>query len=200
MKAFRAFHQRHPEALLITAWSTFWHWRDVYFAAGTDTVAALQGPDGQVDTAGWAIANGVPGDALIALGQVPNIAMPHVLREADVALFPNRCEGGTNLVAMECMACGIPTILSANTGHLDLLHRDGAAYRLERQGSASCEGYDTQDWGESDVEEIIEKLESVWRDREAARATGRQGAEFIAPMTWKRQTELLVRAIDPLLP
>jgi len=200
VKAFRAFRQRHPEALLLTAWSTAWTWRDVFMAAGTNTVPARQAADGSVDTAGWAIANGAPADALIALGRVPNIAMPHVVREADVALFPNRCEGGTNLVAMECMACGIPTILSANTGHLDLLRQDGAAYRLERQGPASCEGYETQDWGESDVEEIVEKLEAVWRDREAARATGRRGAEFIAPMTWDRQASLLLRAIEPLLP
>lgn len=200
VKAFRAFHQRHPEALLLTAWSTFWHWRDVFMAAGTGTVPAKQGADGLVDSAGWAIANGVPAEGLIALGKVPNIAMPHVLREADVGLFPNRCEGGTNLVAMECMACGIPTILSANTGHLDLLSRDNVAYRLDRQGPASCEGYETQDWGESDVEEIVEKLEAVWRDRKSARALGRRGADFIAPMTWERQAGLLLRAIEPLLP
>lgn len=199
VKAFQAFRQRHREALLLTAWSTPWRWRDAFMAAGTDTVAAAQAPDGSVDTAGWAIANGVPADALIALGKVPNIAMPHVMREADVALFPNRCEGGTNLVAMECMACGVPTILSANTGHLDLLQRDGAAYRLDRQGAAACEGYETTDWGESDVEEIVEKLEAVWRDREGSRAVGLQGAAFIAPMTWERQTRLLIRAIEPLL-
>jgi glycosyltransferase involved in cell wall biosynthesis len=200
VKAFRAFQQRHAEALLLTAWNTRWDWADPFMAAATDTVPAVQGEGGWVDTAGWAIANGVPAQALIALGRVPNIAMPHVVREADVALFPNRCEGGTNLVAMECMACGIPTILSANTGHLDLLVRDGAAYRLERQGAAACEGYETQDWGESDVEEILEKLEAVWQDRREAAAVGSRGAAFIAPLTWERQTALLLRAIDPLLP
>ena len=60
----------------------------------------------------------------------PNVGMPHVLHEADVALFPNRAEGGTNLVAMECLASGIPTILSANTGHLDLLRGDRIAHRV----------------------------------------------------------------------
>jgi hypothetical protein len=44
--------------------------------------------------------------------------MPQILREIDVAVVPNRFEGGTNLVAMECMACGMPVILSANTGYL----------------------------------------------------------------------------------
>jgi glycosyltransferase involved in cell wall biosynthesis len=200
VKAFRIFQQRHPEALLLTAWTTPWHWHDPFMAAGTNTVPASPDAEGWVDTAGWAIANGVPAQALIALGKVPNIAMPHVMREADVALFPNRCEGGTNLVAMECMACGIPTILSANTGHLDLLVRNDVAYRLDRQGPAACEGYDTRDWGESDVEEILENLETVWRDRQAATAVGQRGSAFIAPMTWERQTALLLRAIEPLLP
>jgi glycosyltransferase involved in cell wall biosynthesis len=200
VKAFRAFRERHEEALLLAAWSTPWEWRDQMMAAGTGTVPADRDADGSVDTAGWAIANGVPAHALIALGKVPNIAMPHVIREADVALFPNRCEGGTNLVAMECMACGIPTVLSANTGHLDLLQRPDAAYRLERQGPASCEGYETQDWGESDVEEIVEKLEAVWRDRDAAAAAGRRGAAFLATMTWERQVGRLLQAIEPLLP
>jgi glycosyltransferase involved in cell wall biosynthesis len=40
---------------------------------------------------------------------------------ADIAVFPNRAEGGTNLVAMECIASGIPTILNPETGQRDLL-------------------------------------------------------------------------------
>ena len=50
--------------------------------------------------------------------------MPEVLREVDVAVFPNRCEGGTNLVAMEALASGLTCILSKNTGHLDLIRAD----------------------------------------------------------------------------
>jgi glycosyltransferase involved in cell wall biosynthesis len=195
VKAFRAFRARHPEALLVTAWHTPWHWADPDMARLTGTVAAEPDATGHADTAAWAIANGVPADSLVALGAVPNIAMAHVLREADVGLFPNRCEGGTNLVAMECMACGVPVILSANTGHLDLL-RDGNAFALERQGTVA----DRDGWGESDVEEIIDTLETVWTDRHRAAETAERGAGFIAPMTWERQTERLLRAIDPLLP
>lgn len=199
VKAFRAFQQRHPEALLLTAWHTPWGWFDESLAPVTKTVPAMRAADGSVDTAMWALGNGVAADALVALADVPNIAMPHVIREADVALFPNRCEGGTNLVAMECMACGIPTILSANTGHLDLLPNDDVALRLVRQDAALSPMHDTRDWGESDVEEIVEKLEFVWRDRTAAAAIGRHGAAFIAPMTWRRQMNLLLQAIEPLV-
>lgn len=200
VRAFRAFQQRHPEALLLTAWHVSWAWRDKFMAGLTDTSEAPMAEDGvSVDTAAWAIVNGVPADALIALRAVPNIAMPFVVREADVAIFPNRCEGGTNLVAMECMACGIPTILSSNTGHLDLIERPGVAFALERQTPPVDGIYDTRDWGESDVEEMVEKLEAVWRDRAAAKAVAARGAAFMSAMTWERQTDLLLRAIDPLL-
>lgn len=198
--AFRVFQQRHKEALLITAWSTPWYWRDDGMAAATGTAPIEQAVDGTVDTARWALANGIPSDALIALGRTPNIALPHIVREADVALFPNRCEGGTNLPAMECMACGVPVILSANTGHMDLLVDDAVALRLSHQTQPVADGYDTQEWGESDVEEIIEALETVWRDRQAATAIGRRGADFISSMTWQRQTDRLLGVIEPFLP
>ena len=134
LAAFRAFHQRHPEALLVTAWHSPWSELAASAVGHPGIAPPPRAADGTPDVVGWAVANGIPEDAIVSAGLTPNIAMPHVVREADVALFPNRCEGGTNLVAMECLACGIPTILSANTGHLDLL-RHGIALPLERQGA-----------------------------------------------------------------
>lgn len=200
LKAFRLFHQRHPEALLITAWGNSWTWRDQNLAALSNTVPAEPTPDGRVDSTRWALDNGIPPDALISLGQTPNIAMPHVLREADVGLFPNRCEGGTNLVAMECMASGVPVILSANTGHLDLLQPGDVGLPLTRQSPVAWPDADVADWGESDLDEILSRLEEIWSDRAGAQALGQRGASFMATMTWERQTERLMRAILPLLP
>jgi glycosyltransferase involved in cell wall biosynthesis len=200
LAAFRAFHQRHREALLLTAWSSPWSELTADAAGHPGIIAPTVGPDGIPDVLGWAAANGIPADAVIALGPVPNIAMPHVIREADVALFPNRCEGGTNLVAMECMACGIPTILSANTGHLDLLNLGDVALRLDRQGGVCRSGTDTTDWGESDVEEMVERLEFVWRDRTAAAALGGRAARAMEKLSWRTQIALLLRAIEPVLP
>lgn len=197
LAAFRAFRQRHAEAMLVTAWHS--HWSDL--SATPAAVPGLSQPrlgaSGTPDVVGWAVANGIPADSIVDIGLTPNIAMPHVLREADVGLFPNRCEGGTNLVAMECMACGVPTILSANTGHQDLLAHDGGALPLRRQTEAVRDGIDTVGWGESDVEEIVETLELVWRDRERAAATGLRGAQQMARQTWRAQTDRLLDAIAP---
>jgi glycosyltransferase involved in cell wall biosynthesis len=198
LAAFRAFHQRHPEALLVTAWHSPWSELAARAVGHAGITPPRRAADGTPDVVGWAVANGIPEDAIVSAALTPNIAMPHVVREADVALFPNRCEGGTNLVAMECLACGIPTILSANTGHLDLLEHD-IALPLKRQGTPVSPHYETTDWGESDVEEMLEALERVWRDRDAAAAQGSRAARFMGGMLWADQIEALLRTIEPFV-
>jgi glycosyltransferase involved in cell wall biosynthesis len=124
---------------------------------------------------------------------VPNREMPAILREMDVAVFPNRCEGGTNLVAMECMACGLPVILSRNTGHLDLINGDNC-FVLERQ--LPLDGYgaglgDVPGWGESSVEELVETMERVFADRVDARRRGQRAADSMTRLTWKHTADRL---------
>ena len=191
---FRAFAERHPEALLLTAWNNPWP-----EGARTLEVNPAMAPvrfheNGRVDAAGWAVANGLREDQVMDLGAVPNAEMARILREVDAGLFPNRGEGGTNLVAMECMACGVPSILSANTGHLDVIG-PGACIPLTRQypihGAFGSDG-----WGESDVEEIVEALESLWADRERAAAIGRAGAALMAGLTWDRYADGVADLVD----
>jgi glycosyltransferase involved in cell wall biosynthesis len=114
--------------------------------------------------------------------------LPTVLREMDVALFTNRAEGGTNLVAMECMACGVPTILSRNTGHIDLIEDDNC-YPLNQQGELA--GFEAGSlgvpgWGESDVDEVVEALERVYAHRAEARERGLRGAADIGRYSWAK--------------
>jgi glycosyltransferase involved in cell wall biosynthesis len=194
VRAFRAFGQRHPDALLVTAW----HSPLPKLSETLNRISGLEPirfrADGRIDADGWTEANGIPAAQVLHLGAVPNAQMPRILREVDVALFPNRAEGGTNLVAMEAMACGVPTILSANTGHLDLIG-EGNCYALRRQNpveGAGCDG-----WGESDVDEIVETLELSYRDRTDARARGQRGAEMMAGHSWGRQLDALADLIVP---
>ena len=112
--------KKYPDALLIAAWGNVGH-------VGLKTIAAsphVQGaPDrGRIDSIGpWLEANGIPRANVFLLPCVVNRQLPHLMKQADVAVFASRCEGGTNLMAMETLACGVPTLISANTGHLDLL-------------------------------------------------------------------------------
>ena len=199
--AFKAFASRHPEALLVTAWHSPWPQVARSFATAKSKVAPVPFDErGAADVTAWAAANGVAPGQVVDLGGVPNMSMPGILREADVALFPNRAEGGTNLVAMECMACGVPTILSANTGHLDLIG-EARCIALSRQRPVppNDEMRGTEGWGESDVDEIVEALERVWRDRSGSAAIGTGGARFMAGLSWANQTRKLKEKLLPYL-
>jgi glycosyltransferase involved in cell wall biosynthesis len=116
----------------------------------------------------------------------------------DVAVFTNRSEGGTNLVAMEAMACGVPTILSANTGHLNLIGRD-TCFPLERQPPVSVTTpafRGTMLWGESDPEEVVAQLERAYDDRAEAARRGAEGAKLLAQLPWASQAAELLRQLD----
>jgi tetratricopeptide (TPR) repeat protein/glycosyltransferase involved in cell wall biosynthesis len=196
--AFKAFHARYPEALLLTAWHNTW----AKTMRGLEQTGYVEGlpqvaPDGRLAIVPWLATNGIPDTAAVDLGVVPNHLMGQILCEADVALFPSRCEGGTNLAAMESLACGIPTLLSANTGHLDLL-AGAESYALRSQRPVQAidlyQGY--EGWGESDVEEVIAALEAVYTNRSAAHQQGATAAQFMRDWTWDQQIQRLLAAID----
>jgi glycosyltransferase involved in cell wall biosynthesis len=198
--AFRAFHERHPEALLLTAWHNAW----TQLATDLDLAGHVRGAPslahGALQVKQWLVGNGIPEDATLDVGRQPNALMGSIVREADVAVFPNRGEGGTNLVAMECMAAGVPTIVSANTGHLDLVARGATPLAVQRQCPTPRRFFTaTEGWGETDVEELVEALESVWRDREAARVKAARGADAMRDWSWPRQVDRLVAALDPVI-
>jgi glycosyltransferase involved in cell wall biosynthesis len=193
LAAFRVFAERHKEALLVTAWHCPWAELARSLDASGLAVPMRFHPAGGVDVIGWAASNGIDADHILDLGAVPNREMPAILREMDVAVFPNRCEGGTNLVAMECMACGVPVVLSRNTGHLDLFDGDNC-FALQQQ--TPHEGYGAglgavPGWGESSVAEVVDTLERVFTDRAAAQRRGRLAADNMARLTWKRTAERL---------
>ncbi|MFC3070335.1 glycosyltransferase family 4 protein [Phenylobacterium soli] len=202
LAAFKIFAERHPEALLVSAWHSPWPQVARTLDASGLAAPVVFAADGRVDVAAWAEASGVPRTQVLDVGLTPNAAMPQILREMDVALFTNRCEGGTNLVAMEAMACGVPAILSRNTGHLDLIE-DGACYVLERQAAlpgAEAGVGGVAGWGESDVEEAVAALEAAYRDREDARRRGARGAQLLSRLTWAETARRMKAAALDLSP
>jgi glycosyltransferase involved in cell wall biosynthesis len=196
LRAFRRFAGRHPDALLMTAWGSPWPQGALNINGSSDLVPLQLTPEGRADTLGWTVANGIAPHQVMHFGPLPNARLPRILREADVALFPSRAEGGTNLAAMEAIACGVPTILSANTGHLDLIDV-GGCHPLRRQSPSP--GAEALGWYDSDIDEIVEALEMVYCDREAARAEGRLSASRMMELSWARQLDLLAETIRPYL-
>ncbi|KPF80919.1 hypothetical protein IP70_24885 [alpha proteobacterium AAP38] len=176
--AFRAFHQRHPDALLVTAWGNFWPGTALSLRESPVLAVAPEVTAEGVDETGWLRANGLPDGAFFNCGFLGRKMIAPVLHNCHLAIFPNRCEPGTNLVAMEAMACGVPVILSANTGHLDLIGED-RTYVLSRQSPVANDPEARRYWGESDVEELLETMEFAYQNRDDARARGKKGSDWV---------------------
>ncbi|MGL5080428.1 MAG: TIGR03032 family protein [Microcoleaceae cyanobacterium] len=195
--AFRAFQQRHSDALLVTAWYNHWP----QFMVGLEQAGHVVGvpqinSNGSLRLKEWLVRNGISAAAVVTLDALPNAQMPQFLREADVALFTNRAEGGTNLVAMESLACGIPTILSANTGHLDLLGEHCYGLHDQTLVESSALTFGTEGWGESAVDEVVEVLEQVYQNRSDANHRGQHGAEWMQRWSWKHQVQQLLQSLS----
>jgi glycosyltransferase involved in cell wall biosynthesis len=198
--AFRAFRQRHDDAVLVTSWHNAWPKAEgvrQIMASRIFDGANLLDAEGRINVRRWLSLNGVPEDSVIALPEIPNALLPPVIRECDVAIFPNRCEGGTNLVAMETLALGVPSLLSANTGHMDLLDRQiGFALVDQTPVPEASSNPDYDVWGESSVDEIVERLEAVYRNREAFREVALSHARLMEDLSWTRQIDRLMDHLD----
>ncbi|MEG4208026.1 tetratricopeptide repeat protein [Microcoleus sp. Pol7_A1] len=196
--AFKRFRAKHPEALLLTTWHNFWP-QYMLGIEQTGNVAGLPNinRDGSLGISQWLATNGLPIDSFIDIGLIPNHLAGQILREADCAVFTNRCEGGTNLVAMESMACGIPTILSANTGHLDLIYHN-ICYPLSNQGRVKPTAHfsGVEGWGESEVAEVVEALEQIYTNREESKSRGLAAANFMLNWTWEKQVKRFLDVIS----
>jgi glycosyltransferase involved in cell wall biosynthesis len=196
LAAFKIFNKRHPDTLLVTAWQNSWaesaksiaRSKHIKFAPEIDM-------QGSIAMTKWAIDNGLPDGSFVDLGWVSNARLPTILREANIALFPSRAEGGTNLAAMEAMACGIPCILSANTGHLDLIDIDNC-YPLT---DLKPDPVEPEIWSQANVEEIIVKLEQAYTNKEERRYRSEQGVKTMKKLSWERQIGKLIEAIEDLL-
>lgn len=188
VEAFRRFARRHPEARLVAAWLNPWP------ASAATMVRSPVRPfawgEGETfaeATARWLAAAGLGPERATLLPSLPHAACAEVYRGCTVGLFPNRCEGGTNLVLMEAMACGLPAIAAGSTGQADVVTQDNALplsklrpLVVERGGEVVAH------WTEPDVDEIVDRLEQAHADRELLGRLGRRAAADLAGWTWER--------------
>ena len=194
--AFRQFAKRHSDAVLATVWQNPW-------GVSPNDLGTAGHVDGdiEVDENGcqriekWAVQNGISSSQIVDFGKVPNTLMPDIYAQASVAVFGSRCEGGTNMVAMEAMASGVPCILSANTGHLDLITEDNCFPLFKQSPLTIQKTKETSHWRESDIEELVDALERVYHDREEAKTRGSNGARFMRDWTWEKRTRPLIERV-----
>jgi glycosyltransferase involved in cell wall biosynthesis len=200
IRAFREFAARHDDAVLVAAWHSPWPDWSAGFQANLRE-PLRQDAAGALQIRRWVSENGIEPHQFIELPLTANSLMPAVLREMDCALQVSRAEACTNLPAMEAMACGVPLIVSHNTGVLDLVDTDNCI-ALKSQGAVTGPpNIGTAGWGESTVEEIVEALEALYTDTHRRRRIGARGAAWILEhrRTWRDHATSLAAHLRTLL-
>jgi glycosyltransferase involved in cell wall biosynthesis len=196
IKAFKIFSERHPDALLVNSWFNFWE-------SSLNTMAVSPFIEFAFDTNDYFGSmqklyriNGIDPSRVITLPLKPPFQLPHVLKNTDVGLFPNRCEGGTNLMLMEYMACGKPVIATAGTGHADMVCEETAFPLIGNQSVSLREGDPTpyRGWIEPELDQILGLLEIAYDDQTLCRRKGEAAAEFLSRFTWQKAASKFYQA------
>jgi len=191
LRAFKVLQDRYKDVLLVNSW--FNHW-----AASMQTMTSSphirfnpKSGDYLAIMQQTMVDNGIDPERVITLPPYPNIMMTRIYRNTDIGVFPNRCEGGTNLVLMEYMACGKPVIGSYNSGHRDILtDRNSIPLRAMRPISVSHGGQPIAVWDEPQLDELIARLDWAYHHRTELRAIGAQAGMDMAGLTWERTARL----------
>jgi len=112
---------------------------------------------------------------------LPHAQVLEVMQQADVLVLPSLSEGCA-LVVLEALACGLPVIVTPNTGSLGFV-RDGQ----EGFVVPICQG-----------EAIAERLEFLGRNREVLAEMSRQAQATAAKNSWKNYRANWARAMGSL--
>lgn len=158
LRAVKVLQDRHADIDLVSLWYNPWTKHD-----------------------GGAEARAV-GVRMLTLPPRMEHDIPACMHATDIGLFPNRCEGGTNLFLMDYLACGKPVIANNSTGQSDVLE---PSYALMASGT-----------DDEVVEAMVSGVEFLYASRDARRRMGERAAAFMKLFSWERTARHFMAAIE----
>jgi len=184
--AMRVFMERHKDVWLSCSWHN--HWPVSLKTMEQSNLIDFKShdmpcPEIILETIR---RNGLDSERVLLHPLFDNARMPLVYAESDIGIFPNRCEGGNNLVMCEYMACGRTVIASNRTGHADVITPENAFCLTFYQPRTVLSGQNASGlWPEASYEELIELLEQAYLDRQTLVLKSRTAAHDMSLLSWK---------------
>ncbi len=191
--AFRELQDRYADMTLVASWFNFWPDSLQSMAMSPYLRWEWSGSDYEDQMNHLLEINGIRPERVKVLPLLTSEKLVEVYRATDLGVFPNRCEGGTNLVMMEYMACGKPVIASYTSGHRDIVTENNAYPLVDLE---SLEISDSEDklvarWEEPRVQDIVAMIEHVYHNRHAATIRGARAAVDLKRLTWRHAADVL---------
>lgn len=161
--AMRIFMQQHADVWLSCCWDNAWPNSLQTMQQSRLIDFAWQDIPCHVLLLETVQRNGLDPARVLLHPPFSNRRMQLIYTESDLGLFPNRCEGGNNMVMCEYMACGRAVVASNRSGHADVVNTGNAwALSRYREVEAMLGGIQTGRWQEAMVEEAAELLELAY--------------------------------------
>jgi len=197
LKAIKILQEKYSDIILINSWFNYWPELMASMRFSKHIKYNQNGKTWKEFMSNIYQINGIDESKVFTFPIIPNNKLRNLYLKSDIGLFPNRCEGGTNLVMMEYMACGKPVIASFNSGNKDILNENNSLRLMEMK---ECKIYDESnslvaDWSEPVIEEIIDKIEFAYHNREKVKAIGRSAAEEMKNFTWAKTADKVIETI-----
>lgn len=186
--AMRAFMQRHRDAYLVCSWINQWPFSIATMAYSSHIVFRSSNEECTTLLQRTLHENGIPLDRVYLAPLVDNSIIRQIYQQTDIGIFPNRCEGGNNMVMCEYMACDRTVIACDTTGHADVITGNNAFLLSESTPIvvSDPQGKPSGVWHEVSVDELVEQLECAYMNRELCRQKSAIAAEDMKKLTWDR--------------
>ena len=198
LRAVKVLQEKYRDILLVNMWFNKWPKTMEPMSLSPYIDFRIEGDSWEDMMNHLCAINGLDAERIHTFSLVPHWQLRSIYRLTDIGVFPNRCEGGTNLMLMEYMACAKPVIASYSTGHKDIL-TDENALLLKDITSFRMQGKDgdlVADWEEPSLDELIAQIEHAYHHRDEIRRIGSRGGEDLKEYTWSRTAERLLEIIS----
>jgi len=197
--AFRIFQQQvAPEAVLVTLWHTLYPELFQGLEAHGHVDMHLPVDSSPVELDAWLLRSGLPAHSFRNLPAMAERDLARTLDHVHAAVFTSRAESGTNLFATQTLGMGIPTLVSNNTGHTELVNLGvRLCYAVPQMAEVDWGHSQMQHWGETDVMEVVRQLANVYQEfQESTIADGRATSETIHNLfSWERCYESIAAVV-----
>lgn len=158
IRAMKEIQSMHTDIVLMASWHNIWS-NDHHYSEANDA-----------------------GVKIIGLPIVDHQMLSWYMNQTDVGVFPNRCEGGTNLVMMDYMACAKPVIANNGTGQKDV---------LDDRWSISSNLPDDEM-----VAFLVNSIEYLYRSRGEGKKLGIRARAAMHDFQWSRTASEIKGAIN----
>ncbi|MDD2898965.1 MAG: glycosyltransferase family 4 protein [Desulfuromonadaceae bacterium] len=184
--AMRVFMKRHQDAFLACSWVNQWPFSLATMAQSPHITFRPSDDDCLTILHRTLYDNGIPPERVYLAPLIDNSIIRQIYQQTDIGLFPNRCEGGNNMVMSEYMACGRTVIASAATGHADVITAQNA-FPLPTYSPILVKdsaGGPSAIWHETSVDEIIDQLEYAYQRKDICTQKGHVAADDMRHFSW----------------